>query len=268
LALCGSLGWLRASDEILNPEPETVISTWNYGQVDRSAAKLVDGSGLEFQLHHGDAIPSTWPKHSTNVVAMQTSSSEVFPTMVFTLPEVCDVRGLHYWNYNVPVDTSGDNSSGGHRSVTPPAGIRGLEIWTSLAGATGPYDLVGTYEFAQSLGSTAYSGETLALGRSVRARYVKFVVTSGYGEKAVGLSELRFLGQPAPELRMTTAGTDLVVSWPAPASGYRLEKFGLSDSGNRWEAVAEAPQLLEGRFSRSFPTGDGAQLFRLVQLVP
>lgn len=256
-----------ATDVIIDPDLETVISTGYYGQVDHAPEKLVDGSGLELQLHHGEAVPEQWPAHGTNVLTMFASSTEVYPTMTFTLPEVCDLRGLHYWNYNVPVSGGGgnDNGSGHHTSTPQLAGIRGVDVLASSAASTGPYVKVGTYEFAAAPGDPAYTGATLALGQTVRAKYVKLVVTSSWGEKGAGFSELRFLGQPAPELRMNSTTTNLVVSWPAPATGYRLEALGQRDSVDVWKPVTQPPRLDQGRYSYEIPAGEGSQLYRLVQ---
>jgi len=68
----------------------------------------------------------------------------------------------------------------------------------------------------------------------------------------------------APRLRIERSGSDVVIRWPASATGYALQSSA-SLSAPSWSAVGGAPEV-DGSFLRmTVPVGSGARFFRLIR---
>lgn len=191
---CATLRAGQIEPEVIDPNEENAIASSYYPVVDASPQKAVDNSGLSFALNQGDAIPAVWPSHDTLLTHMYWSGTEVAPTLAFTLPGTFEINSLHYWNYNEP----GDSGHGGGSRDGPSRGMQNVTVSVSTQSLTGPYTVVGTYQFQEASGTPSYTGVTLPLGTTVTARYVRFQVNSDWGGDFSGLSEVRFLGGSEP----------------------------------------------------------------------
>ena len=181
-------GLLRA-DVIIDPDVGTATATSYYFVEGLSPQRMVDNSGLAQPLNNGDPIPAVWPTHTNVRADMYWSGAENTPTLTFTLHGFHDISSLHYWNYNDP-------GCGPHCNNGPERGFRGVDILVATDSVLGPYTLVGSYEFAEAPGTPDYTGATLALGQTVRARFVQLHVTSDWTGEAAGSAEIRFMGNP------------------------------------------------------------------------
>jgi hypothetical protein len=64
-------------------------------------------------------------------------------------------------------------------------------------------------------------------------------------------------------LRMIQVGQDLVLSWPATATGYQVENTVSLDPGAVWAEVSTPPMVVDNENVVTVNYGEGAQFFRL-----
>jgi len=69
--------------------------------------------------------------------------------------------------------------------------------------------------------------------------------------------------QPAPDLRITRAGSDLAISWPSAAAGFQLEEAASLTSPISWNAVPTTPVPVNGHYTVTVAAGPGVRFYRL-----
>jgi hypothetical protein len=67
----------------------------------------------------------------------------------------------------------------------------------------------------------------------------------------------------APTLSVQVTATNTLVAWPAPASGWVLERYPASGSG-LWSVVSVPPTLVGGQLQVSLPPSAGNDFYQLV----
>ena len=148
----------------------------------RTAARLVDGSGLYGEVH------TTFPGHMwlTAGPASPVNQAEV----TFDLGSVRSLTHLKVWNYNET--TAGRD--------LPARGVATADLL--VAGDDKVFtNVLAAQSFTKAPGSVATNfGQTISLG-GLQARYVKIDVLSNYGDPDfVGLSEVQFFDTSAPKV--------------------------------------------------------------------
>jgi len=68
-----------------------------------------------------------------------------------------------------------------------------------------------------------------------------------------------------PQLTITPAGTDVVLTWPTNATGYTLQSTTTLGSSAIWTAVAPAPVVINGQNTMTNPLSGTQQFYRLSQ---
>jgi hypothetical protein len=178
------------------------------------------------------------------------------------------------------------NFPGGGDLVTidpaPPGWIPGNEqthvaiTWSATGNTSRMYIngvLVGTRNAPQPLSNMAGQDVNNWLGRS------QFVADAYWGGKynevrlytgAMTPSQVQAsfasgpdsIGQQAPSLSTRISGNNLVISWPASATGYALESSGALGTGATWTAVGGAVQN-GSNMEVTVPLSTGNRFFRL-----
>ncbi|MCI0743934.1 MAG: Ig-like domain-containing protein, partial [Verrucomicrobia subdivision 3 bacterium] len=74
-------------------------------------------------------------------------------------------------------------------------------------------------------------------------------------------------GSNVPRLSISRSGNNLVITWPAPSTGYILEQTD-SLSPPAWTAVAGTPAVINGRNTLNVTASVPLRIYRLVQLAP
>ena len=193
----------RATDEIIDPDQQSISATSYYPTYGQIPSKLADNSGLSSPLSTGAPVPLTdaaYPTHDTTLVNMYRSGKDTHPDLFFSLNAEYKLTGLHYWNFNA--DNTATHPTGGDRE-TSADGIQSLDIAVSTTGITGPYTTVGTYTLNQAPVDASYTGETLPFSQIADASYVRFHINSNFSAAGpdasgyFGMAELRFIGSPA-----------------------------------------------------------------------
>jgi len=154
-----------------------------------SAVNAINGNGLdgvgnvEDQLHRAS-------DHSLNDHWQQNSTSS-FSAITFDLGSAMDVGAAYVWNCAL-WDGAGDQTGRGVQNTTIEVSTDGVNFAS-----------LGTFTFAQA--SLASSSDSIAAeivnfdSIQTDVRYVKFGITSNYGDSArTGLSEVRFDTVPEP----------------------------------------------------------------------
>lgn len=192
------------NDEIIDPDQEGVSATSYYPTFGQIPSKMVDNSGLSSPLPTGAPLPASdaaYPAHDTVLTDMYRSGKDTHPDLFFSVGGVYSIDALHYWNFNA--DNTASHPTGGDRE-RPDDGIQSLDIAVSTSNILGPYTTIGTYTLAEAPVSPDYTGATLALGRSVAAKYVRFHINTNFSALGpdqsgyFGMSELRFIGHSQP----------------------------------------------------------------------
>ncbi len=81
---------------------------------------------------------------------------------------------------------------------------------------------------------------------------------------AAGADNLPVPPSAAPKLTVQRIGANLILSWPADASGFRLESATTLGSNANWTAVATPPTTSGGQSTVTWPiTGDATRFLRL-----
>lgn len=70
---------------------------------------------------------------------------------------------------------------------------------------------------------------------------------------------------PVPTLTITISGGQLVISWPAPSTGYRLEQNTQFDNPNSWTPVTEPVVPVNGYNVVTVPIGSVLTIYRLTE---
>jgi hypothetical protein len=89
----------------------------------------------------------------------------------------------------------------------------------------------------------------------------------GSGSRALYLAAVQLtssLLSGAPALTIQREGNNVVIRWPASATGYALESSA-SLGAPSWSAVAGAPEVDGSFLKRTLPIGSGARFFRLIR---
>lgn len=165
--------------------------------------RTIDGSGLEpgpgeiLRKNHNaspslDARGGMWLSEEKETTAF----------ISFDLGRVCTITGFHVWNYA--------SLAYKNRIEDSDRGARQVDVYADVADAF-PTRLVETFEFQRAVvpHSTTFVGETewgadynvagttYQFSTPLTARYIKFDIRSNHGDpEHVGLSEVRFIGQP------------------------------------------------------------------------
>jgi len=82
-------------------------------------------------------------------------------------------------------------------------------------------------------------------------------ISAGY------LHNLAIVGPP-PALSISRTTTNVLVTWPATAAGYRLEATTSLSPTVIWNPVTTMANLFGNRYELPLPLTDGAQFFRLI----
>ena len=69
--------------------------------------------------------------------------------------------------------------------------------------------------------------------------------------------------QGAPYLIITTSGPNVVISWPASATGFTLQKNSNLNLPNNWSAISQTTNVVNGTNFVTIPATGGNQYFRL-----
>jgi hypothetical protein len=175
------------SDECIVPQVENSEATYCYyscyTQTDSSSQHCRDKSGLSYDIPNGSPVPTSWPTHDMNTQNMFLGVNGV--KLHFTLPQLYDLKGVHYWNFN---EQRLPHGSG------PNAGCCVVNIAVSTDSIDGTYTHVGSFTFKRAPGSATYTGDSLKFDFPVLAKFVEFSMDSSWGDRGSGLSELRFIG--------------------------------------------------------------------------
>lgn len=174
----------------------------------RPAVDVINGAGLDptpgdvLAKNHNQTPTSAngggmWMSDNTQPIGTQ--------YIIFDLGDTYTLNALHVWNY------AERNLGGFDGSVR---GIHQADLYVDVVNPV-PATLVETFTFAQApnLTPTTFqgpnptdggadyniSGVTYSLTNPVVARYVMLDIASNYGSNAVGLSEIRFVGELVPE---------------------------------------------------------------------
>ncbi|MFW6133372.1 MAG: discoidin domain-containing protein [Planctomycetota bacterium] len=151
-------------------------------------------SGLSGDLETGDALPATWPTHSTNTGDVcGLNSAQYHPCcnwLQWDLGDVYEMTGFHLWNINNTPDY-------GFKDITAHVSDNASD-WSTVS--ISPEDL------AEASGLASYEGEDYAFDGTVSARYVKFhafetykgPLSSNPWNGIAGVSEIRFTAVPEP----------------------------------------------------------------------
>jgi len=67
----------------------------------------------------------------------------------------------------------------------------------------------------------------------------------------------------APYLTITASGANVVISWPASAAGYTLQKNSNLNLPNNWSSVSQTTNVSNGTNYVTIPATSGNQYFRL-----
>jgi hypothetical protein len=167
-----------------------------YEQSPQSVAGfLINGKGLSDAsiVETGDAVPATYPSHSTSSNDMwrtlKPSDGQpiVGANVQFELGDSYDLFGFHLWNYNEY--WSGGESNRGIKIATVEYSTDNGTNWISL----------GDMTFAQASGLSSYTGEDYSFASTlIGVTDVRFTVVENHGGDRVGLSEIRFAAVPEP----------------------------------------------------------------------
>ena len=153
----------------------------------------VDGSGLTGTMP-ANPLTGAWATHDTAPafgmwLGGGTAWNDPNPRngvgwISFDLGAESVIDGFHVWNYNETNLSS--------------RGAKDVDVQISSDGTT--WSSAQSFVFAQAPGADGYAGENLLFTAPQTARYVKFDISTGYGDGlAPGLSEVRFIGAPVPE---------------------------------------------------------------------
>jgi hypothetical protein len=161
-----------------------VTASTNMGTLLGDIAHIVDGYGLSSlsltATHTFGTFSNSWTS-SQNVVTGQ---------VTFDLHGAYTLGGMSVWNAN----TAG--------LVT--LGVNGVTVSTSTDGVTFTPLAGGPTTFAQGQASFSEPAEQFTFAPSVVANFVRFNITSNYGNSSTGLNEVAFngtavtTGVPAP----------------------------------------------------------------------
>jgi hypothetical protein len=69
---------------------------------------------------------------------------------------------------------------------------------------------------------------------------------------------------PPPALSISLSRTNVLLSWPAAALGYRLEAAASFSPPVRWNPVTTSGNLFSNRYELPLPITNGARFFRLI----
>ena len=69
---------------------------------------------------------------------------------------------------------------------------------------------------------------------------------------------------PPPALSISLTTTNILVGWPAAATGYRLQVTASLSRPVTWNLVTSSANLFSNRYQLSLPLTNGAQFFRLI----
>jgi hypothetical protein len=118
---------------------------------------------------------------------------------------------------------------------------------------------------------------TLEFNQARFAQPVKVLCTGGTTAEATpvqtgarwrlplnGASEYRWTNPP-PRLSLARTNAVVVVSWPVPADGFRLQATTALPPGSVWTEVTNPPQITNGRISVTLPCEGPSQFHRLHQ---
>jgi hypothetical protein len=167
-------------------QPVSVTASSSFADPSTAAVNTINGSGLSFALNTGDAIPGTYPTHtSVDNNIWHTAVGVLTPTITFDLGSNYNVTGFHLWNFQ----QANPGISRGVQTANILGSLDGISFTTLISNQT----------FTQASGLSTYTGENYTLSVS-NTRYIRFDVLSNYGDTGVtGLSEVRFTGSVVPE---------------------------------------------------------------------
>src|SRR5439155_26610401 len=111
-----------------------------------------------------------------------------------------------------------------------------------ISGATGP----------------SYSGTGAAADDGAKFS----VVVKSIGTALTSVDAMLTIGVVGPPLAIARSGPGVVVSWPAPSTGFNLEQ---SPTLQGWTAVTTSPTVVNGRNTVTISPATGTKFYRLHQ---
>lgn len=118
-----------------------------------------------------------------------------------------------------------------------------------------------------------YFGTRLPLGMKSGVNSKPFLAVLG-SRRIVGststnanvtVSGIRFYSVAAPSLQIASSGTNVVVTWPLYASSYILQTTEKLGPTNSWTDVADAPVIVDLRYTVTNSLSAGSRFYRLSQ---
>jgi hypothetical protein len=67
----------------------------------------------------------------------------------------------------------------------------------------------------------------------------------------------------APTLTITPSGANVVISWPAPSTGFFLQQNPVVNNAGSWSSVGQTTNVINGTNSVTIPATGGTLFFRL-----
>ena len=144
-----------------------------------SLTNTINGTGLSslsLTATHDGTIPgNSW-------VSMGATSGQI----TFSLGALYQINGFSFWNQN-----------GGGPGAAGSTGIHNVTVLSSTNGTTFNPIAGGPTSFAQVAGATALPPEIFSFA-AVSASFIRFQVTSNWGDVQTGFAEVQFSSVPAP----------------------------------------------------------------------
>jgi prepilin-type N-terminal cleavage/methylation domain-containing protein len=143
----------------------------------------INGEGLSLQLETGYQVPSQWPSHAAMTAKVWNCSLNKY--ILFNLGDTYNLSGICIWNYY-------------ENGTYPNRAVKGITLTSSIDATT---NLNGTYT-AVTGAPAEFRNETQSpwrpqfypfTGGATKAKWVKMVVTSNFGDNTMRLAEVRFV---------------------------------------------------------------------------
>lgn len=182
----------------------TDVDESSFFQASYDSSRTINGSGLSSSLATGDAEPTTWPTHDTDVTSPSsnhtvwlsashgTSANASSTWLMFDLGQSYELGGMHVWNWN------------DDRSQQRGINVVDVKFATALTGTFGSTNASDTgwggtqqKNFGTATFLNSYTGEDHSF-TPVTARYVLFDIQSNDGDIYTGFSEVVFTAIPEP----------------------------------------------------------------------